>query len=289
MNFLKNKIKKLPVWWQNTLDKYEGKDELNPASSRIVVQPELDEKVLAELNNKQAILEYLSNSGKRVDSIDYIFWEDEEIFKKIVSSVNDAIEFAPRKILSGDKYFLWLLESGKFSSYMIACFCPRIKNDKELAIKAINTDYYSIEYFGDEVRKNKEVLDYLKSKYNYHYEESELTKENIQSYLMNCENDPLHFKKAHYSTRSNILIANHEVSRNPSNYMYLPDNLKLMNMFIKPVLDCPNNVHLLEHIHEDIIGKKSSVAMLSLHNQEVAKKLIDNITDHMQEVKEKNK
>lgn len=274
-------LKKAQILLKKAIDKYEGKEELKELSPSVKFPEPLDENLLNSLNSKEKILEYLKGGGKRIDSIDYIFWEDEEIFKKIINNVKNALEFAPRKILSDEKYFKWIVESHNYHPYMIACFNVKIKNNKELAFKAIDRDYYSIEYLGDEIREQEDILSYAKSKYGYVYYGDELDKETIMSYLSIAKDQPDYYKKSSYATRNNVLIANYEIERDINNYLYFTDSLKAMSMFVKEVLKSKNNIHLIEHLPEKLYENKATLRLISLRDQEAAQKLIESINNSL--------
>lgn len=274
-------LKKAQILLKNAIDKYEGKDELQELSPSVNLPEPLDENILNNLNSKDKVIEYLEGGGKRIDSVDYIFWEDEEVFKKIINNVKNALEFAPRKILSDEKYFQWIVESHNYEPYMISCFNVKIKNNKELAFKAIDKDYYSVEYLGDEIREKEDILSYAKSKYGYIYYGDELDKETIMSYLSIAKDQPDYYKKSSYVTRNNVLIANYEIERDINNYLYFTDSLKAMSMFVKEVLKTKNNIHLIEHLPEKLYENKATLRLISLRDQEVAQKLIESINNSL--------
>lgn len=274
-------FKQAKKWLKNAMDSYEGVEEDSEVTHSIKIPEPLDEFLLENLNNKDKILEYLENGGKRIDSIDYIFWEDEDIFKKIIASVKNAVEFAPRKILSDEKYFKWLVESHNFHPYMISCFNVKIKNNKELAFKAIDRDYYSVEYLGDDIREQDDILSYAKNKYGYVYYGDDLDKETIMHYLTLAENQPDYYKRSSYATRNNLIVATYEIERDINNYLYFTDKLKVMSMYYKEILKSKNNLHLIEHIPESLYERKATLRLISLRDQNGAQKLIESINDSL--------
>lgn len=278
---MKNMVEKIisfPVFLKTMMDKYfSDKSSVQvTATTGRVFQPICDEFV-NNLNNKEEILSYLSKGGQRADCFNFEFWKDKETFKAIIENVKDSIEFAPRYILNNVEYAYLLLECKSFHPYFLSSLDSGITSNKDFAMKAIARDYYSVEYMGENIRKDPDVLKFLMEKFNYPIDNYELTKEDIESYKEYHNDDGEAFKKAHYNYRNNNDLAAYEVKRDVFNYIYLGSDLKLNKDFVCMVLDSEHANSLMEHIPEQILDKKLLVARVSLHNKESTNHLIENL------------